>query len=155
MINLSYRNENDDIRNMEVLYGGTVNGHVRLWINEDVSPGEMGIYHRISAALLRFMPGALAAVVDCWGMRLVQYGTPAQGRGLPHGIIVSSGTCEILSISSSRLYLCHQPATNSIIHKWSSRGALAEDGTRSGAYLRWGLGFHLLRTPESKNEQVP
>lgn len=62
---MSYRNENDDIRNMEVLYGGTVNGHVRFWINEDVSPGEMGIYHRISAALLRFMPGALAAVVDC------------------------------------------------------------------------------------------
>lgn len=41
----------------------------------------MGIYRHISAGLLRFIQGAHT---DWRGMRLVQYGTPAQGRRRPH-----------------------------------------------------------------------
>lgn len=64
---------------MELLYGLNRKQTCPVRINEDVSPREMGIYHHISAALLRFIQGA-HAVIDWRGMLLVQYGTPAQGR---------------------------------------------------------------------------
>lgn len=60
VLNWTYRNENDDIRK----HGSALWEHRKrtcpVRINEDVSPREMGIYHHISAALLRFIQGAPA-----------------------------------------------------------------------------------------------
>lgn len=64
---------------MELLYGPNRKQTCPVRINEDVSLREMGIYHHISAALLRFIQGA-DVVIDWRGMSFVQYGTPAQGR---------------------------------------------------------------------------
>lgn len=77
-----YRNENDDdIRKHGSALWKPRKRTCPVRINEDVSPREMGIYHHISAALLRFIQGALRSLpLTSTGMRLVQYSTPAQGR---------------------------------------------------------------------------
>jgi hypothetical protein len=81
LINWGYRNENDDIRKHGSALWEPRKRTCPVRINEDVSPREMGIYHHISAGLLRFIQGALRSLpLTSSGMWLVQYSTPAQGR---------------------------------------------------------------------------